>query len=61
MIKQAVGLLNNDKANHKSFGIETTINRLKTLNNKNDIQIIDLMDNENISLGTKVNLKIWNE
>lgn len=47
------------KENKKSMGIEITKKRIKLLNDENDIEIIDLVDNNQQALGTKVVIKLF--
>jgi len=45
--------------NHESIGIKNTIKRIKLHHEKNEIQIIDLVDIEGKPFGTKVIIKIY--
>jgi ligand-binding sensor domain-containing protein/two-component sensor histidine kinase len=44
--------------NHKSYGIDITINRVKLLNNSNTVTFTDLYDENNIAAGTKVAIQL---
>lgn len=55
--RKASALLKKQQVNHKSYGIEITINRLHLLNENNSIEIVDLYENEKAT-GTKVAIKI---
>lgn len=46
--------LKTNRTSHKSYGIDITKDRLKMVNPENKIEVIDLYDNQNNSLGTKV-------
>ncbi len=50
--------IKNKQTNHKSYGIDITISRLKMLNEENSVEIIDLYNKNEIPNGTQVNLKI---
>lgn len=55
--RKASALLKKQQVNHKSYGIEITINRLHLLNENNSVEIVDLYENEKAT-GTKVAIKI---
>ncbi len=46
--------LKTNRTSHKSYGIDITKERLKMVNAENEVKIIDLYDNQNNPLGTKV-------
>lgn len=46
--------LKTNRTSHKSYGIDITKDRLKMVNPENKIEVIDLYDNQNNPLGTKV-------
>ena len=50
--------LKKQQTNHKSYGIDITVSRLKMLNEANSVEIIDLYNNNEIPAGTQINLKI---
>jgi len=45
--------------NQKSMGIGITKKRIQLLHDENDIEIIDLVDNNQLALGTKVVIKLY--
>lgn len=47
------------KENEKSMGIDITKKRIQLLQDENDIEIIDLVDNNQQALGTKVIIKLF--
>ena len=56
--RKATSLIKKQQTNHKSYGIEITVSRLKMLNEANSVEIIDLHNNREIPNGTQINLKI---
>lgn len=50
--------LKNNLLSHKSFGIDITLERLKLLDENNNIEIDDLYDSNDISSGTKVTITL---
>lgn len=56
--RKASGEMKKQQVNHKSYGIETTINRIQLLDEQNSVEIIDLYNNENVAAGTRVEIKI---
>lgn len=56
--RKASSLLKKQQVNHKSYGIEITMNRLQLLNEQNSVNIIDLYKENNVASGTKVEIKI---
>ncbi len=56
--RKASSLLKKQQLNHKSYGIEITMNRLQLLNEHNGVEVIDLYNNENVATGTRVEIKI---
>lgn len=56
--RKVTSLIKEQQTNHKSYGIEITVSRLKMLNEANSVEIIDLYNNHEIPNGTQVNLKI---
>ena len=56
--RKATSNIKKQQTNHKSYGIEITVSRLKMLNEVNSVEIIDLYNNHEIPNGTQVNLKI---
>lgn len=57
--RKATSMIKKQQTNHKSYGIEITVSRLKMLNEENTVELIDLYDNKGIPNGTQVNLKIY--
>ncbi|MBA3985502.1 MAG: histidine kinase [Flavobacteriales bacterium] len=51
-------LLKKEQTNHKSYGMDITTERLKTLHPDNKIEVKDLYNNESMALGTQVILTI---
>ncbi len=47
------------RKNHQSMGTDITIKRIKMHHSANDIQILDLMNNSNYPIGTKVILTFY--
>lgn len=56
--RKASSMLKKQQVNHKSYGIEITMNRLHLLNEHNGVEVIDLYNNENMATGTRVEIKI---
>lgn len=56
--RKASSLLKKQQLNHKSYGIEITMNRLQLLNEHNGVEVIDLYNSENVATGTRVRIKI---
>lgn len=55
--RKASGAMKKQQVNHKSYGIEITINRLHLLNENNSIEIVDLYDSDQAK-GTRVAITI---
>lgn len=56
--RKASAKLKKQQVNHKSYGIEITINRIQLLDEQNSVEIIDLYNSENVARGTRVEIKI---
>lgn len=56
--RTASGAMKKQQLNHKSYGIEITMNRLQLLNEHNGVEVIDLYNSENVATGTRVEIKI---
>jgi ligand-binding sensor domain-containing protein len=56
--RKAAGLLKTQQVNHKSYGIDITMNRLQLLDIKNKVSIIDLYDHNHIACGTQISIVI---
>jgi ligand-binding sensor domain-containing protein/two-component sensor histidine kinase len=54
--RKAAGVIKKEHTNHKSYGIDITINRVKLLNDKNSVTITDLCDKNNVAMGTRVTI-----
>ncbi len=57
--RKASALLNVNKTNHNSVGIDITVNRIKMLNSKNSVAVIDLYGENEVATGTQVILKLF--
>ena len=57
--RKATSVIKKQQTDHKSYGIEITVSRLKMLNEANSVEIIDLYNTNEIPNGTQVNLKIY--
>ena len=56
--RHATSMMKKQQTNHKSYGIEITVSRIKMLNERNSVEIIDLYNTNKTAFGTQVNLKI---
>ena len=56
--RHATSMMKKQQTNHKSYGIEITVSRIKMLNERNSVEIIDLYNTDKTASGTQVNLKI---
>jgi sensor histidine kinase YesM len=57
--RKAASEIKHEYTNHKSYGISITINRVKLLNNKNEVIFTDLYDSNNNAAGTKVTIHLY--